>query len=551
MSVAPHNWMTGGPVDHLNPLVDLGTPMMTVREREIVRARMLFFGYKLASERFWAPRLGFGGTANMTTMIYAQLAFVSFLYPNHPLAHEWRKAALDEINQELDNWAGPSGGWLEAPHYATVSLDHIAAVGFAMQNMKLEGPLHHQGLKNAVDWLAKISSPPDPRFGNRRCFAPLGNTYIFETSGLFGYMAKVWRERDPKYANAMRWIWKEHGYPMHPGIGGAYPTSDGLREIMVDTTPLAGPPDWGSEHFAGSGAIMRSGFPTDRETQLYLIQGRLHEHYDRDEGSFHLWGKGRPLSLDWGYHGCDEAAHHNRVDLGGAGRIEPFVTQPAADYLHNIQTHWDRQMVFVKDADPLGPNYFVVLDSVAANAPRAGAWWLWLCTPEEPSLDGATVRMKGSDDVDMDVWFAPSAAPLLAAQKGGARGIKTEELTLTIHSGGPKPPTQRGLTLSIGASASLLWAMYPRLNTKRPPTIAALAGDKGVKVESVAGTDYVFLALEPFEFKEGGISFKGKAGVIQVRGKKVDLTLFEAGEIAFDGASLVTKDRPASKSVTR
>ena len=60
-----------------------------------------------------------------------------------------------------------------------------------------------------------------------------------------------------------------------------------------------------------------------------------------------------------------------------------------------------------------------------------------------------------------------------------------------------------------------------------------------------AGTDYVFLSRKPFGFRNGEISFKGKAGVIRLCGKKMLLTLNQAGEISYRNNRLTT-DKPST-----
>jgi len=551
MGIAPHNWMTGGPTRYLPALIDLTMPYLTERERQVLRARMLFLAYKLASEKFWSPRLGFAANPNMTTLVYAQLAMISFLFPRHPLAAEWRKAGVGEMFREVENWAGPNGGWLEAPHYATVALDFIVAIGYARKNLGLgDDLLYHPKLKKAVAWLAKISTPPDPRFKNLRHSPPIGNTWLYETSCLYGYMAKVYRDRDPEYANAMQWMWEQQGRPLHPGIGGAYPTTDGFREVLLDPTPSKGPPTWGSELFPGSGAILRAHFPSERETHFYLIQGPMHDHYDDDQGSFELWGKGRPLCCDFGYHGYDPAAHHNRVDLGRNGKIVAFSAQPGADFLHSKQGAWDRYVLFVKDDDPLGPNYFVFRDSVGKAAKRAGNWHLWLNTAEKPSLDEperAVVRVRGRDDVDLDVWFAPSSRSLLPREKGT---LKTEFLSIRTHSAGPPSTDQYGLHLKLAVGSDLVWLLYPRLRGEKPPAISVHGQEEALEIASAEGSDYVFLAPEPQEIHVVNMRFKGTAGVVQVRDKKVTLTLCQPGELRFGEVELKS-DQPATKRLPR
>ena len=41
---------------------------------------------------------------------------------------------------------------------------------------------------------------------------------------------------------------------------------------------------------------------------------------------------------------------------------------------------------------------------------------------------------------------------------------------------------------------------------------------KVVRIETAAGTDYVFLDAQPFKFEQGNIRFEGTAGCIQLRG---------------------------------
>ena len=57
----------------------------------------------------------------------------------------------------------------------------------------------------------------------------------------------------------------------------------------------------------------------------------------------------------------------------------------------------------------------------------------------------------------------------------------------------------------------------------------------------------LFRSNTPFEFRDGTISFKGRAGVIRVRDQTVDLTLSEPGEVALDDKTLSSSE-PAFRS---
>ena len=143
----------------------------------------------------------------------------------------------------------------------------------------------------------------------------------------------------------------------------------------------------------------------------------------------------------------------------------------------------------------------------------------------------------------MDLWFEPMAAPLLEACRGRARGILTEKLLVTVHSGGPAPVSQRGLSLPFAKGTSPLCVLDPRLRDEELASFRPLPDGRGVQVDSAAGTDYVFLGVEPFEYGDGEMAFRGTAGVIKVRGDGTHLVLHEGELLSFKGWELT---RPAA-----
>ena len=177
-------------------------------------------------------------------------------------------------------------------------------------------------------------------------------------------------------------------------------------------------------------------------------------------------------------------------------------------------------------------------------------WRLWLNTKEEPALDAhdqTAVRVKGRDDVDLDVWFPPSSQPLLPIENGKR---KSRFLSIRTHSAGPPTTDQHGLHLKLSPGTDLVWLLYPRLRSEKPPAVSVHGQPEALEVLTPAGTDYVFLAPKPQELHVADIRFRGTAGLVQVRGKQVTLTLCRPGEIRF-GALQLKSERPASKSFSR
>ena len=99
------------------------------------------------------------------------------------------------------------------------------------------------------------------------------------------------------------------------------------------------------------------------------------------------------------------------------------------------------------------------------------------------------------------------------------------------------------------AALDLQVASSPWLKTEKAPVMTALADGKAVKIQTDAGTDYVFLSATTFTFDQDKVSFKGRAGAIRIRGKQMTLSLGEGGSIGALGKSLAT-EKAESKEVT-
>jgi hypothetical protein len=524
----------------------LGPGTLSPGQRQQVRAQVAFLGYTLASPAVISPERGFSANPNMTTSMRCMLGILACLIPDHPQAKAWAEMGISEMANELENWTGPNGGWLEAPHYMTVSMDAIVPLALALRQTTFTQTdwARHPKLKNAIRWLAAISTPPDPRLEGRRRMPEIGNTYTGERTCLPGWIARICKAADPAFARQMQWVWKQHGSFNKPGIGGLYPGLLGYSAFVFDPAIPPEAPQWGSEWFPEAGAVLRAHFPGGCETYLHYIQGRLHQHYDYDEGSFILWGKGAPLCEDFGYYGRALAADHSRVDdgypedLGNEGKIREFLTSERADYLHGERAGWHRQILYAKDKAPLGPNYFFICDSLRNG--RAGDWRVWFATDAAPAVDLAQpARVSGRFGVDLAVFFTQPSAGALS----------TEELSRTTGASGFKSrvTTQHSLHLRLPANGAAGAVLYPITREQASPKFTALADGQAVKIESSFGTDYAFEALEPFECARDLLTFHGRRGLVQIRSEGVYLSLLGEGRLTYGDRTLVN-DGPAAKT---
>jgi len=291
MGFAPH-WHTR--IVYAAHVADFGLAdaFLSAAERDQLRAQAAFLAYTVSRPDYWSPAHGFFANPGMTSTVAAYQAYLACLIPDHPLAKTWLDGALGELMNELLTWSDEDGGWLEAPHYAMNACDYLLGVAVCARNKDRPEMIEHPRLRRVLEWFGKISTPPDARLDNERHFPPIGNTFLLERTGEFGLAAYLWRKSDPQLSARLQWLHQASGSPSMPFIGGAYPAFAPYRAVFSDAALPASQPDYASELFPKTGVILRAGFGTPRETQLLLIAGANHSHYDYDSGSVTIWGKG-------------------------------------------------------------------------------------------------------------------------------------------------------------------------------------------------------------------------------------------------------------------
>jgi hypothetical protein len=506
-NVGPHNYSeVFGKAVGLADAALAGT-LMTPDERTQMLAKLAQVGYLINDPKYWNPEAGKGSLCpNMYSTADGYRLTIAALIPSHPMAKTWFDAALRALKQELDDWMDPAGGMLESPHYSMVIFDQLLGAFLIAKHAGApdSGHLFDPKLRKAMEWFGNISTPRDPRNDGFRRWPTIGHTYVNERTTEFGVMASLWQEKDPAFAATMEWMHREHGCFGEPGILSYYTAFMGYRSYFRNSGIQPKVPAWTSTVYPETGVLLRNTIGSHRESTLYMIAGRNHSHYYNDSGSITLWGKGREL--------CDEESYqfprnkisrkaHSMPDRPATFSeesvmaLQEFSTTGHLDYVRGNRRGWQRQIAFVKDADPLGPNYFVIADTLDAKSVPT-TWRLYLAAAQiTPTASGVTVV--GRDDVDMDVIFLRPAA-----------------LQFEIQS--------NHIAAAVSASGTVSALLYPRLKTEQPPQVVPLAAGRGVKVVSSAGADYVFLAPEPFTFAEGDVSFTGKVGVIKIReGKQI------------------------------
>jgi hypothetical protein len=253
----------------------------------------------------------------------------------------------------------------------------------------------------------------------------------------------------------------------------------------------------------------------------------------------------------------DYAAVDVLMRYGRGGAWEPVADLPAwpPAPIGKAPVDWRRQVLFIKDADPAGPHYLLLRDTVKGNQPTM--WQMWTVselvdTPENlrdvpaalakkpgnqilPArpLPGNRFTALGQFDVDLDYYIAnPTDTPRYTL-RWGTKYTYTPVYNYTEY--------HDLLHLQMAGDGAYYVALFPRKRTTPAPTFSTVGGGKIIKVQGAFGTDYGFLALTRTVAEDDGLYFNGTAGSVQDRKGGVELCLGAGGEIRYKGSTLAAE----------
>ena len=551
--------------------VVMSLPDLTDDDRRQLRARMAFCAHKLA-DLDWYPRgTGFHlGNLNMPPRAEAALGIAACTIPTHPHARQWTDRARKHCIDALAEQTFPGGAWQECPRYQFFSMRPFVELALAINYAGFPSFLADENFRQAMRFAVRLLSPRDPRFGYRT-LAELGNTGSGEGMAAFGHLAAATVEIDPEFSREMQWAWNEAGRFVHLLS----------QRQSVDPGLPAAKPDLSSRRYPGFGAILRAHDDSDRETWLTFHEGACDGHYEGgSQGSFHLYAKGVPLCLDFGslYDPIVRRPYmHNRISVDHechddvCGDVTLFGTLPGADMVrgkitidklwpapedpwrdhaemrHNmkqpsraISPHcWQRNLVFVKDDEPLGPNYLVVRDEFSDEPTPPTDWNVW-CLAETLEVRGQRAHFQGQFDVDLDVFVAHPAEPDVVTGAWAHSYLQDfrNRQQVDYHTfyspfeqayerimKRPFQEKQLVFRLRQGPGEGYLVVLFPRLRDEAPPRFDTLTDACGVRVASGAW-EHTILLPENGSAKVDDLEFTGPVAVLKQQADgRIDLSL--------------------------
>jgi hypothetical protein len=339
---------------------------------------------------------------------------------------------------------------------------------------------------------------------------------------------------------------------------------DGLRCDPAPTT-------YDSQHSVG-GAGLQQGPPRGWYYSGERNPGR---------GALHLYGKGAPLALTFGARAFNDNVYQsvlmnnrvgfdNREETTFTTDVRAWSALDAADYFGmdtrvtqlqgnayvlpedpggltlsaprpvkgaptnpgkygNIGTRlgaiedvpeqaWQRRILFVKDADPLGPNYYIMRDNVKGTLPTE--WNLWAMGEQHIRDNGASYV--GPNGVNLEVYRL---------------GVVDNVVTGSYANRG-KTETQQLLQYRNPANTGYTVVLYPCLAKETPPVVTPLAEGHGAKLQWPDRTDRVFLQDTPDPLLADGVELLGLSGAVQEGKGWTRLVLSDGARLAWGDCSL-------------
>lgn len=580
-------------VIHYDAVMD--SPWTREEDKPLLRAQMAFLGYKLADPSIWSIERGYkSGNPNMSISYLLTLGMLACVIPDHPMAREWAQPAIDRMQIWLTETVGPGGSWHESSHYAHVSASIMVAFAIAARNAEFHDFFKEPELKRFMMYLAKNFTPPDPQRGNWRVTAPMGRSTAGERFGLIGAMARATAKTDPDYSKVAQWAWEETGYSRNV----CDDRFGGFEYVYMDPDLPAAVPDWKTELFPRTNAVLRYGVGSDHEYYLNIFTANLEPITRASEPGavLKLFAKGRPVG------GCFTGGYNERQELltsrvllarswrpdhwsesfgyDGKAELAGFSALPRMDYLcvdigmyrpmdttwykasipkglppwpsvkreAEPPVDWRRQIAFVKDDSPAGVNYLVFRDTIASDQPTM--WQFWTLSEKVGTPE---------DVMHLDAFLAdkPGKGPASPRRLKGDRftAIGQSDLDTEYFVALPKRTPRHTLRfgdrhehmdllhLQLHKAGAYFVALYPRLRDEPVPVFTELGKGEVIRISGEFGTDYVFLSAEEDKAKAGDAVFEGTAASVQDRRTGLGLSLGAKGrvkyrdfELAADGA---------------
>lgn len=508
---------------------------------------------------------------NMTIMAIEARAKSAGLVQDHPEFKNWGATSLSMMHDYTNRYVFDSGATFENPHYTLgVSMGWSLQANEALMEAGIGDGLDTERFRKSIAFTFNWLTPKDLRFSNHRVILPVGNgSYQSVPAELAKSLSSYLKETgQDKLASQFTWV-ANQTLPDKNKIKGIEPLQPVLK----------------SEWFKDYGVFMRHGYDTEYETLFHLLAGKALGHYENetDQMSYTLYAKGQPINLSFGngyfpifsrpwlrnrvsFDMKLEAYEHDPIgvsnatfqpeveyanayrettalrslegeypalnDKGGWAPEEGirFATMTTTPPVVIPKTIWRRQIAFMKDADPKGPNYFVIRDRFEGEPTVPTDLSMWFLA-DNMSRDGDVFHFDGQLKVDADVFLhTPANAKVNTGSYGHNQQpyVRLVPDDLAWYPAGKRREEQLFLRAHQEKGEGYLYVVYPRIKEVDAAATYERTGDETVKVTTPLSTDTITLAGSMTTSEVAGVKAHGSAFAIrQFKDGKLKLVNFE------------------------
>ena len=418
-------------------------------DRRKLRRLLAFQGHELNSVGGFAWGVGVHlGNPNMSLMAMRARVRSAMMIPDHPDFEAWGRWNSAFMRDYVYRFTRESGAPYENTHYTLgVTMEDMLDCNQLLLEAGLPDALDSERFDASLRFLPHWLAPPDARFGGHRLNLPFGNGASYNSvkpklaQDLVAYLKARGKTGDMELAGLMQW-YSNQTLP-----------EDKHVNLVKDVVP-----DLKSWHAEEYGMFFRHGFGTENETLFHLFAGNCDGHYEweQDQMSYTLYAKGHPISLHFanGYHPSwfrpwvrNRVTHNMSFERSERNETKIHVAtigpeteycraRRSVDMIRKLQdeypiltkngmqwapeegqrnwanpdwklipmTHWDRQIMFLKDADPKGQNYFVIRESFDGSPTQPTELSQWFLATEMKKVDNY-FHFVGQAGVDADVFI--------------------------------------------------------------------------------------------------------------------------------------------------
>ncbi len=531
-------------------------------EERLVRSFLMLMGHMYSEADFMNWHYN-SRNANFESDRVDIVGVIGLAFWGNPDAERFVHHSSSLMERALNAYCTPgSGKWYENPAcYYLQSLKCRTSLAFHLAEHGWMDLTAIPRFKDFLRWAIVLTMPPAPReyaalkqscdadtylaLEKVRRIPPIGDhAEIGRTYGEhFALMAKLYRKRDPKFADELLWIYRAggssgEGYANFPLFFASLDEADLQSESKPE--PLV------SRRLEAFGAVFRDNFNQPDEFYMLLKQGPGGYRYQNTEGSLILFANGKPLLYDGGEAG--ETWRHSTVSFYDthipleAGHVERFHAFPGLQFVQGVhpcinapgeildRCHHSRvEVAYQRILEPnpvdarsifwIRNEYLIMHDELKLDPMIASHWHLQVVAEGETGDSQAGYLFQGRYGTDLQVLLP------------GQRFLSEECVQVPHVSHGDFPiPTKdcfavRHLHLR-GDSPDFYLAVLRPLSAGKTPVAAALALG-GVRVIGADIDDRLFFKRGGIAIRESGLEFSGRYGAVIRRGEALQLSLLD------------------------